>query len=111
MAIARFVLQEGTDKVFINFCDAKVPTNARIARTYYTNVAPLCCLGRIAIGSTIHVNLQLVNTLEHMLPVSTTSTSGASEERKENISTRLLRDTRYITGLPMLYIDTVVMHM
>lgn len=24
MAIARFVLQEGTDKVFINFCDAKI---------------------------------------------------------------------------------------
>jgi hypothetical protein len=64
MAIARFVLQEGTDKVFINFRDAKVPTNARIARTYYTNVAPLCCLGRIVISGTIHVNLQLVNTLE-----------------------------------------------
>jgi hypothetical protein len=63
-AIACFVLQEGTDKVFINFRDAKVPINPRIARTYYTNFAPLCCLGRIAIGSTIHVNLQLVNTLE-----------------------------------------------
>ena len=63
-AIARVVLQEGTGKVFINFRDAKVPINPRIARTYYTNVASLCCLGRIAIDSTIHVNLQLVNTLE-----------------------------------------------
>ncbi|AQK98215.1 Guanosine nucleotide diphosphate dissociation inhibitor 2 [Zea mays] len=52
-AITRFVLQEGTDKVFINFHDAKVPINPRIARTYYTNVAPLCCLGRIAIGNSM----------------------------------------------------------
>jgi hypothetical protein len=45
------------------------------------------------------------------LPVSTTSTSGANEERKENISARLLCDARYITGLTRLCIDTVAMHM
>jgi len=58
-AIARVVLQEGTGKVFINFRDAKVPVNPRNARTDCTNVAPLCCLGRIAICSTIPANLQL----------------------------------------------------
>lgn len=68
-AIARVVLQEGTGKVFINFRDAKVPIKYQSEKwdaliTSYTDVAPLCCLGRIAICSTIPANLQLVNTLE-----------------------------------------------